>query len=1220
MVIRAKDQASRIINSIATSATADFSRISREARLQGSRLGLDMANMRMKYDRAILQSRERLTAAQMIGDKAEMRAARERIQRLQLIRDANALNIRQQQLAIRTADLEAKTQQAARQRVLEHNREMARTAGMWIAVGATMALVGGAGVVALHRMAMGAVEYQRQAALTMTQVHNQATSVKELQDISTSVAASVGVPLQRMQVALYDIFSSTDVSVKESKAILMDFAKAAVAGQVDIQVAGRATIAFMNAFKDENYSVNRLLDIQFKAVQLGTMTYAEFASTVGRAIPAVKAADQSIEFLAGTAAFLTRNGQSAAMAMTAIARGSEMFLRKPVQSNLRAMGIEALNASGKLRPINEILTEMAPHFLSLDSMAKKRLFEKIFGGQNFAQARRFFDLAIRDTGGLKRFIDDVTNSSGAFTTAYLQMAETVAAKTQILKNNWMILSNSLGEAVMPRLNDLIIVGIKILGWLNGLSDGQKKAIANTLLFGSVAVALVGTVVAIASTIVLLAAGYRELAAAMTWASTSQAGFAVGLRGLAVLGPIGVTVAAIAGGMYYLAKNTDTSSAAIERNALGLGRAASSARLTQLHLEALDKEAVKNYAAFSASEKAAERLAERGITPLANKVAGYTDTLDRNINTLIDWNNLTDDQKKIVDDLRKSVEQAIPAFGGYHERQDKIRDATERLREAQHDLAVAQQKSNDALAVSPGALERVHDATVSVERAQLALGDKTKDSRLEHIRLREAQHDLARAQDAAKGSDENTVGRREQIRDATKRVREAEEALREARGLTAAQLNKNLREEVAAYKNWADNTQILIKRGVDPKFVQMLSIKGPEYVAAYVKGVDKQAREGARLWEQREKQKERVTRTQAAIMLGDVGSMALGVSNKLRSIKDERVGITAVFGYKTPPKLSIHDIVGATGGYVTPFGIVSRSLGGPVWGAGTATSDSIPAFLSNGEFVVNARSTARHRELLHAINAQGLAGGGAVLPTFRRSGPPLMQAIGPGLDKTKDQAHDVLWQAAKQFQSAVNQFGQTLLGAGSGRVQGVRVAHNAVRAIVLDVFANMFGWSSPAMIAATDQLLMHESGYNNLAQNPTSTAFGVFQFLNSTWAGTGIGKTSDPRQQAIAGGRYISSRYGSPIGAWSFWQAHHWYHQGGRIHEDIVGVGRSGRTYGFQAGETVVPRDGGSAVVNIYGPVYGANADELAAQIEDALDKRAHRNGFRSTSAYLQRRR
>jgi hypothetical protein len=50
-----------------------------------------------------------------------------------------------------------------------------------------------------------------------------------------------------------------------------------------------------------------------------------------------------------------------------------------------------------------------------------------------------------------------------------------------------------------------------------------------------------------------------------------------------------------------------------------------------------------------------------------------------------------------------------------------------------------------------------------------------------------------------------------------------------------------------------------------------------------------------------------------------------------------------------------------------------AVGGMVSGAGTSTSDSIPAMLSNGESVINAQSTAMFAPLLSAINQ---AGGGA----------------------------------------------------------------------------------------------------------------------------------------------------------------------------------------------------------------------------------------------------
>lgn len=66
-----------------------------------------------------------------------------------------------------------------------------------------------------------------------------------------------------------------------------------------------------------------------------------------------------------------------------------------------------------------------------------------------------------------------------------------------------------------------------------------------------------------------------------------------------------------------------------------------------------------------------------------------------------------------------------------------------------------------------------------------------------------------------------------------------------------------------------------------------------------------------------------------------------------------------------------------GGYIGKFangGFISKfAPGGFVSGAGTARSDSIPAMLSNGEYVINARATAQNRQLLDAINSNKSVG-------------------------------------------------------------------------------------------------------------------------------------------------------------------------------------------------------------------------------------------------------
>jgi SLT domain-containing protein len=75
-----------------------------------------------------------------------------------------------------------------------------------------------------------------------------------------------------------------------------------------------------------------------------------------------------------------------------------------------------------------------------------------------------------------------------------------------------------------------------------------------------------------------------------------------------------------------------------------------------------------------------------------------------------------------------------------------------------------------------------------------------------------------------------------------------------------------------------------------------------------------------------------------------------------------------------------------------------------------------------------------------------------------------------------------------------------------------------------------------------ELVARESGYNSKADNPSSTAAGLFQFLDSTRKNYGGSKVdwSDPYQQTLAGLKYIKGRYGTPAKALKFWDENKWY--------------------------------------------------------------------------------
>ncbi|MFD8085761.1 transglycosylase SLT domain-containing protein [Kitasatospora sp. NPDC059722] len=73
------------------------------------------------------------------------------------------------------------------------------------------------------------------------------------------------------------------------------------------------------------------------------------------------------------------------------------------------------------------------------------------------------------------------------------------------------------------------------------------------------------------------------------------------------------------------------------------------------------------------------------------------------------------------------------------------------------------------------------------------------------------------------------------------------------------------------------------------------------------------------------------------------------------------------------------------------------------------------------------------------------------------------------------------------------------------------------------------------------IVSRESTWNPLAVNASSGAYGLVQALpGSKMASAGSDWRTNPATQIKWGLDYMNSRYGSPCGAWSFWQTHHWY--------------------------------------------------------------------------------
>lgn len=82
----------------------------------------------------------------------------------------------------------------------------------------------------------------------------------------------------------------------------------------------------------------------------------------------------------------------------------------------------------------------------------------------------------------------------------------------------------------------------------------------------------------------------------------------------------------------------------------------------------------------------------------------------------------------------------------------------------------------------------------------------------------------------------------------------------------------------------------------------------------------------------------------------------------------------------------------------------------------------------------------------------------------------------------------------------------------------------------DQFAQ-FNWTDE-QFSCLGKLWGKESGWNHLADNPHSTAFGIAQMLGEDSLLVSV--------QIDRGLRYVEHRYGSLCVAWQFWQRNKWY--------------------------------------------------------------------------------
>lgn len=249
------------------------------------------------------------------------------------------------------------------------------------------------------------------------------------------------------------------------------------------------------------------------------------------------------------------------------------------------------------------------------------------------------------------------------------------------------------------------------------------------------------------------------------------------------------------------------------------------------------------------------------------------------------------------------------------------------------------------------------------------------------------------------------------------------------------------------------------------------------------------------------------------------------SAHIQAVKDALSGIQDKTVTLTVNAVGQSVSVSSDGSFTSGSGAKGHADGGYISGPGGPTTDSVAARLSNGEFVVKASATSRHRSLLESIN-RGYANGGFVNTTA-------INMLGTGnIDNTVKSVAGIYSNAASSATSinaaAVKAAASAPPASSAGVQQWAGLATQAL---------TMLGQFSPTHLAEMLHQMDTESSGNpaaiNLydinAQNGVPSK-GLMQVIDPTFRANAIPGYNtniwDPLSNMLASINYVMHQYGS----------------------------------------------------------------------------------------------
>jgi len=353
---------------------------------------------------------------------------------------------------------------------------------------------------------------------------------KRLGRTTSFTAGQVAEAMTELGRAGFDptaILQSTEAVLALARATSTDLPRAT-------EIAGAA----LRGFNLPASEMGRVSDVLTATANKSAQTLEDLFEAFKPVAPIAAEAGESMEDVAAAIGILANNGIKGSLAGNALARAYKNLSSSAAQDELRRFGVEAVDASGNLRPLADIINDLAKATQGLGTAERLSIFETLFGRGQAAALKLASSGTAFDT-----LRDEIREAAGIAVETAEQMDAGIGGAFRKLLSAVEGVAIAIGEAIEGPVRKVADVLARVAGYITQAVNRNRELVTSIAKITAIVLG-VGIALIIAGTaIVGVGAVLGSLAAI-----ASAAGTAIGVIGtvLGALGsPVGLVIAGVA---------------------------------------------------------------------------------------------------------------------------------------------------------------------------------------------------------------------------------------------------------------------------------------------------------------------------------------------------------------------------------------------------------------------------------------------------------------------------------------------------------------------------------------------------------------------------------------------------------------------------------------------------------------------------------------------------